>query len=216
MRRMFAIVGLSIGVGCLASAPAEANDFYRQGMKKVAAEEWPAALDLLEKAVLAEPNNLRFGTDYRQAVIEAGEYDRCLAFFEQLVADDPKAANAVMNYGYAHVDNIPVEGAITQVILANTALTHFTAALKLEETWLGRYTRGNSYLYWPPIFGFTQSGMDDLERAIAIARKTEKRAYHGRAWAALGDGYWRLEDPQKAAEIWRRGLELYPGHREIE
>ena len=50
MRRMFAIVGLSIGVGCLASGPAGANDFYRQGMKKVAVEEWPAALDLLEKA----------------------------------------------------------------------------------------------------------------------------------------------------------------------
>ncbi len=189
---------------------AGADDSYRHGMKKVAAEDWTAALDLLEKAVVAEPDNLRYGTDYRQAVIAAGEYDRCLAFFETLVAEHPKAANLLLNYGFAHVDKIPVEGSITQVILANTALTHFSAALELEDTWLGRYTRGNSYLYWPAIFGRTQLGIDDLERAIEMVKKTKKQTYHGGAWAALGDGYWRLENPEKARQIYRQGLELYP------
>ncbi len=215
MRRLFWIVALLLGSAALNGAPAGANDFYDQGMKKVAAEDWLAALDLLEKAVLAEPDNLRVGTDYRQAVIAAGEYDRCLAFFEKLVADNPEAPHALMNLGYAHVDKIPVEGAITAVILANTALTHFTGALELEETWLGRYTRGNSYLYWPAIFGRTQLGIDDLERAIEMAKTMKQRPYHGRAWAALGDGYWRLEDPVKAAEIWRQGLKMYPDHQEI-
>ena len=220
MKRLLWIVALSIGatvlVGGVFGAPANADDDYGQGMKKVAAEDWPAALDLLEKAVLAEPDDLRIGTDYRQAVIAAGEYDRCLAFFAKLVADNPEAPNALMNLGYAHVDKIPVEGAITAVILANTALTHFTKALEMEETWLGRYTRGNSYLYWPAIFGRTQLGIDDLERAIEMAESTKKRPYHGRAWAALGDGYWRLENAEKAAEIWRQGLEMYPDNQEIQ
>ncbi len=198
---------------CLALAlgtPAGANDFYHQGMAKAAAEDWPAALDLLEQAVKAEPNDLRVGTDYRQAVIAAGEYDRCLEFFEQLVAEHPEAPNLLLNYGFAHVDKIPVEGAITQVILANTALTHFSKALELEETWLGRYTRGNSYLYWPAIFGRTQLGIDDLTRAIEMAKETDRKPYHGRAWAALGDGYWRLDDYEKARETYRKGFGLYP------
>ena len=195
--------------------PAGANDFYAEGMEKVAAKDWPNALDLLEKAVAAEPDNLRVGTDYRQAVIEAGEYDRSLAFFEGLVADHPQTPNLLMNFGYAHVDKIPVEGAITAVILANTALIHFSAALELEETWLGRYTRGNSYMYWPAIFGRTQLGIDDLTRAIEMAKEDQRRPYHGRAWAALGDGYWRLSEHDKARETYRKGFELYPEVEEL-
>ncbi len=199
----------------IAGAPAEADDAYQRGLKKVAAGDWAAAVELLEKAVAAEPDNLRAGTEYRQAVIEAGEYDRCLAFFEQLVAEHPKSANLLMNFAYAHVDKIPVEGSITQVILANTALTHFTATLELEETWLGRYTRGNSYLFWPAIFGRTQLGIDDLTRAIEMAKETKSRPYHAFAWAALGDGYWRLEDPEKAMATYREGLKRYPGSQEL-
>ncbi len=214
------IAVLASGLLITSSAPlrgqgAGADHSYRQGMEKVAAKAWPAAIELLEEAIAAEPDNLRYGTDYRQAVIEAGEYDRCLAFLEKLIAEHPEAPNLLMNFGYAHVDKIPVEGAITQVILANTALTHFSAALALEETWLGRYTRGNSYLYWPAIFGRTQLGIDDLERAIEMAKESESRPYHGRAWAALGDGYWRLEDPAKATATYRKGLELYPDSQEL-
>ncbi len=209
--------GLLIACGLLwIGAPAGAGDVYRKGLKKAAAGDWPAAVELLEQAVAAEPDNLRAGTEYRQAVIEAGEYDRCLALFEKLVAEHPTSANLLLNFGYAHVDKIPVEGAITQVILANTALTHFTAALELEETWLLRYTRGNSYLYWPVIFGRTQLGIDDLERAIEMAGETKRRPYHGRAWAALGDSYWRLEDLEKARQTYQQGLELYPGSRELQ
>ncbi len=209
--------GLLIACGLLMiGAPAGANDFYRQGMKKAAAKDWAAAVELLEQAVAAEPDNLRVGTEYRQAVIEAGEYDRCLGFLEQLVEKHPKAPNLLMNFGYAHVDKIPVEGAITQVILANTALTHFTTSLELEESWLGRYTRGNSYLFWPAIFGRTQLGLDDLTRAIEMAKETKSRPYHGRAWASLGDGYWRLDDYEKAMATYRQGLELYPDNQELE
>ncbi len=216
MRAFRVIAVLVIGSVLGTAVPADANDLYAKGMAKVAAEDWPAALDLLEQAVLAEPSNLQVGAEYRQAVIAAGEYDRSLALFEKLVAEHPDSPSLRMNLGYAHVDKIPVEGAITAVILANTALTHFTAALELEETWLARYTRGNSYLYWPAIFGRTQLGIDDLERAIEMAESEDKKPYHGRAWTALGDGYWRLEDPEKAAEIWSQGLKLYPGNQEIQ
>lgn len=214
MRQLIAMTVGAMGL-LVASAPAIANNFYAEGMAKAKAEDWPAALDLLEQAVTADPNNLRVGTDYRQAVIAAGEYDRCLEFLGKVVADHPEAPNALLNLGFAHVDKIPVEGAITQVILANTALEKFSAALELEETWLLRYTRGNSYLYWPAIFGRTQFGIDDLQRAIDMAKELDSMPYHGRAWAALGDGYWRLEDPAKALATYKEGLALYPDNAEL-
>lgn len=198
-----------------AESPAAAGDLWQQGSSAAAEQDWDRALGLFEKAAAAEPDNLRFGTDYRQAAIAAGQYDRCLEFFERLVAEHPGAANAHLNLGFAHVDKIPVEGAITGVILANEALGHFSNALELEETWLGRYTRGNSYLYWPAIFGRTQNGIDDLERAIEMAAEVAKQPYHARAWAALGDGHWRLEDVDKARQVWSRGLEMFPESQEL-
>src|SRR5258708_26619700 len=108
-------------------------------------------LSKMESALAADPDNLRLGSEYRQAVIQTKEYDRSLKFFEKLVADHPKSGNAYLNYGFAYVDKIPVAGSITQVILANTALSYFTKSIELQPSWIGYYTRGNSYLYWPKI-----------------------------------------------------------------
>ena len=60
-------------------------------------------LSKLEAALAADPDNLRYGSEYRQAVIQAKEYERSLKFFEKLVADHPTAANAYLNYGFAYV-----------------------------------------------------------------------------------------------------------------
>src|SRR5579872_1603914 len=69
-----------------------------------------------EAALAADPDNIRLGSEYRQAVIQAKEYERSLKFFEKLVADHPKSGNAYLNYGFAYVDKIPASGSITQVI----------------------------------------------------------------------------------------------------
>lgn len=164
-----------------------------------------------EAALEKAPNDLFRGAAYRQRLIPDKAYDRGIAFFEKLVAAHPEAANAWLNLGYAYVDKIPDAGAITAVILANTALGHFGKALELEETWLARYTRGNSYLYWPPIFGRIELGVADLRRALELAEKLPSRPYHAHAWVALGDAEWRLARPEEARKIWLEGRERYPG-----
>src|SRR6059036_1141392 len=95
-------------------------------------EDAGRSLQALESDLEARPNDLKAGNDYRELVIRTGEYDRALKFFEGLVSRHPEAANAHLNYGFAYVDKIPAAGAITQVILANNALTQFSEALKLQ------------------------------------------------------------------------------------
>lgn len=201
----------------------DAPSLYKEGLAAVEAEDYEAAFDKLEAAVAAEPDNLRYGTAYRQAVIAAAgnedkePYDRCIEFFKKLVEAHPDASNAFLNLGFAYVDKIPAEGAITQVILANTSLGYFGNAIELEDTWLGRYSRGHAYLFWPAIFGRAPNGIADLEKAIEIAEQNgDAKPYHARAWAALGDGYWRLDNLDKAREIWKQGLEKFPGDPELE
>jgi tetratricopeptide (TPR) repeat protein len=173
-----------------------------------------AAQDLgrMESALAADPNNIRLGSEYRQAVIKANAYDRALKFFEKLVADNPKAGNAYLNYGFAYVDKIPASGSITQVILANTALSHFTKSIELEPSWIGYYTRGNSYLYWPKIFGRAQLGVADLEQAMKLQKAEKLKSYHARAYVSLGDGYWKMDEVEKAKATWREGLKHFPDH----
>jgi tetratricopeptide (TPR) repeat protein len=177
-----------------------------------------SGLARLEARVAAAPDDMRAANDYRMAVVAAAGdrstrlYDRAIAFFEKLVAEHPTAANAHLNYGFAYVDKIPAAGTITQVILANNALTAFTKSLDLRPSWIGYYTRGNSYLFWPRIFGRTKYGIVDLNEAVALQRAEPRRDYHVRTFIALGDGYWKMDDLDKAVAAWKEGLAEFPGN----
>jgi tetratricopeptide (TPR) repeat protein len=170
------------------------------------------SLDELERQLTSAPDDIQAANAYRRSVIETGVYDRALGFFETLVAANPKAANAYLNYGFALVDKIPAAGSITQVILANSALTQFTASIELRPTWIAYYTRGASYLFWPKIFNRAALGVADLEKALAIQRSEPKRTYHVRTFVALGDGYWKIDDLPRARATWQKGLDEFPGH----
>lgn len=175
-----------------------------------------ATLPQLEAALAADPNDMKAANEYRKAVIQTGEYDRAIEFFKKLVTDHPKAAYAWLNYGYAYVDKIPAAGSITQVILANTALTNFTKSIELDRSWIALYTRGNSYLYWPKVFGRGPLAVTDLEEAVAISKKGPQKKVYVRAWIALGDAYWRTDQPDKAKATWKEGLALFPGDPQLE
>jgi len=212
------VFATSAGAGA-ASVPASpaATAAYQAGLAAVAAGDDAGALDRFESALAADPDDLRAADQYRKAVIRTGEYDRGIAFFERLTADHPDSANAWLNYGYAYVDKIPAAGAITQVILASEALSRFSRSIEIERSWLALYTRGNSYLYWPKIFGRAPLGVADLEAAVALARQASRlRPVYVRSWIALGDGYVKTDQPERARAIWREGLTLFPGDPQLE
>ena len=180
--------------------------------KADATTEDATSLDALEQRAAAEPDDLRAGAEYRQQCIAEKAYDRCIAFFETLAAEHPDSDAVLLNWGYAYVDKIPDAGAVTQVILADTALKRFTAALEIDDSWLALYTRGNSYVYWPAIFGRTKLGIADLEKAVARSEALGDAApaYHAHAYAALGDAYWRLDDLATARSWWQKGHDRFP------
>jgi hypothetical protein len=124
------------------------------------------------------------------------DHDRCIAFFKQLVADNPKAPNAWMNLGYAYVDKIPAEGAITQVLLANTALGHFSAALDLRRAGWDA-TRGATATILAGDLRAYAVGIADLEKLSSCpSRRKSAATMHGpiEVWAGA---YWRLNDLEK-------------------
>src|SRR5438309_1796707 len=209
-----AAAALIVGLAAY-GAPASPEASFQAAQKARATGDLTAALAGFETALALDPDNIRYGSEYRQAAIQAKEYERSLKFFEKLVADHPNSAKAHLNYGFAYVDKIPAAGSITQVILANTALTEFTRSIDISPSWLAYYTRGNSYLFWPKIFGRAPLGVADLEKAFAIQKKEPTKSYHVRVYISLGDGYWKIENSEKARAIWSEGLRLFPGNRAL-
>src|SRR5206468_12282500 len=113
--------------------------FIGAQLNALAAEEAAAALPSMESALEKDPDNLRLGAEYRQAIIQTSQYDRGIKFLEKLVAEHDGAANAHLNYGFVYVDKIPASGSITQVLLANNALTQFSRSIELKPSWIAYY-----------------------------------------------------------------------------
>jgi tetratricopeptide (TPR) repeat protein len=197
------------------------EDAFQGGIKEIEAQDWDKALDLLETALMAQPDNLRYGSEYRRAAIlraeslhgkegKPADFDRPIKFFERLAAANPAAANAFLNYGLAYVDQVPVVDALTRMNVANAALGEFSKSLQLRPSWVGYYTRGTSYLYWPKFFGRAKLGVADLETAVKMQEAGPKKPYYAHAWVALGDGYWKIDDLDKARSTWSEGLKEFP------
>jgi tetratricopeptide (TPR) repeat protein len=206
---MLLLAGLAWAGGA-ARAATRAVEEQGRGTPPPAAAEASAELGRMEAALAGDPDNLRIASEYRHAVIRAGAYDRALDVFEKLVTDHPRAAFAWLNYGYVYVDKMPVAGAITQAILANDAVQKFNRSIELKPSWLAFYTRGNSYLYWPKVFGRGPLALADLNAAVEMSKGEPKRVYHVHAWVALGDAYWRTDQPARAQATWEEGARRFP------
>ncbi|HEV8578779.1 MAG TPA: tetratricopeptide repeat protein [Thermoanaerobaculia bacterium] len=200
---------------CLGSAAVAGS--FEEAMKAVAAGNDAAALQLFEAALATDPDNLQASNEYRKAVIRTGQYDRAIDFYGKLTAAQPQAAFAWLNYGYAYVDKIPAAGSITRVILANNSITNFSKSIEIKRTWIALYTRGNAYLYWPKVFGRAPLAVADLEEAVAIARKEpQRKKVYVRAWIALGDGYLKTDQPEKAKAVWREAQQLFGNQPQLQ
>jgi tetratricopeptide (TPR) repeat protein len=212
-----AAVSISTSTAFAESAAFEAAE------KALTTKDYATALTQYETALRADPDNLRYASQYRQAVLQQAktlhpkegspaDFDRPIKFFETLVAEHPNAATAQLNYGFAYVDKMPASGAITQVIMANTALGFFAKSIEIKPTWLAYYTRGNSYLFWPRIFNRTKLGVADLEEAYKMQKAGPPKSYHLRVYISLGDGYWKTDELDKAKAMWKEGLAIFPNN----
>lgn len=217
MKRLFlletAVLVLAACTSSLASPAAEAN--CRDAMAAVQSNDFAKALHCLELAIADEPDNVRYASEYRQVIIRSKDFDRSIDYFAKLLANYPNSANLHLNYGFAYVDKIPAAGSITQVILANTALGEFSKAVEIDPSWIALYTRGASYLFWPKLFNKAPLGVADLERALALQHNSPKKSYFVRTYIALGDGYCKMDQIDKARETWQEGLRQFPNNPQL-
>ena len=168
-------------------------------------------MDELEARLAQDPASLRVAAEYRQLVIDTGTYDRSIKLFERLAKDPRGGANRFVNLALATVDKVPVAGSFRRALLGRDAIDALTRAIAIEPTPLAYLVRGLVNLYYDQfIFHRTDKGVADLEIARRLSAAYPQVRYAPRILIALGDGYWRLNQHDKAREVWREGLASCP------
>jgi tetratricopeptide (TPR) repeat protein len=168
-------------------------------------------MDELEARLAQDPASLRVAAEYRQLVIDAGAYDRSLKLFERLAKDPRGGANRYVNLALATVDKVPIAGSFRRALLGRDAIEALSRAIAIEPTPLAYLVRGLVNLYYDQfIFHRTDKGVADLEIARRLSVAYPQVRYAPRILIPLGDGYWRLNQHDKAREVWREGQASCP------
>ena len=176
----------------------------------------PAALASLERAIAADPENLRTAADYRQMAIAAGDFDRPIDFLEKLAKRPNPGPNVFLSLALAYVDKVPTSGDIRRLYLGRDAIGAATRSIERKPTPMAYYLRGQINLYYNTfIFKRTARGVDDLKQALALVTADTPPVVVARIYTAMGDGYWRLEDRARAREVWKTGADRFPGDLEL-
>ena len=170
----------------------------------------------LERAVAADPENLRVASDYRQSTIAAGAFDRSIDFLEKLAKRKDAGPNVQISLALACVDKVPASGEIRRLYLGRDAMNALTRAIERQPTVLAYFLRGLINLYYNNIiFKRIPRGLTDLQQALSLVSTQTPSALTARVQIAIGDGYWRLDDRAKAREVWTAAATAFPDNVEL-
>jgi tetratricopeptide (TPR) repeat protein len=170
----------------------------------------------LERALAADPENLRIAADYRQLAIAAKDFDRPIGFLEKLTKRKDAGANSFLSLALAYVDKVPTSGDIRRLYLGRDAMSALTKSIERKPSPLAYYVRGQINLYYNNfIFKRIPRGLEDLKTALRLATAETPAIVIVRTYIAMGDGYWRLNDRAKAVETWKTAAERFPEDAEL-
>lgn len=169
------------------------------------------ALQHYEAEIAQKPEDLVLASEYRQAAIAAGTFDRSIHFFEKLAKQKNSGPNVQISLALALVDKAPVVGEVRRAYVGFDAIGAVTRAIAQAPSVLAYYIRGRINLgYDKLIFHRTDKGVADLEHALTLVTPATPPAMIARVYLSLGDGYYKLDQFAKASEAWAKGHALAP------
>jgi hypothetical protein len=167
----------------------------------------------MEDAIAKDPENLKLAAEYRQLVIASNEFDRSTRLFERLAKQKGSGPNVQISLALAYVDKVPVSSRIRHVYLGRDAMNALTRAIERQPTPLAYFVRGLINLFYNNfMFHRAPLGVADLEKALSLVHDDTPPGLVERILIALGDGYWRAENPAKARDVWTSAAKKFPAN----
>ncbi len=176
----------------------------------------PRRLQTLEQQVASDSENLVLAAEYRQAIIEAAQFDRAIDFFKRIVKNHT-GANVQLSLALAYVDRVPTSGELKRLYLGRDAMSALTKSIAQRPTVLAYFLRGVINLYYNrSIFNRTDKGVADLTQALRLVDSDTPPLLMARTQRALGDGYFRLGQLGKARELWSAAAAQNPDDQALQ
>jgi hypothetical protein len=102
----------------------------------------PAVFADFEARLLKEPNTLRLGADYRQAIITGKQFDRAIKFFRDLVRRNRRRKTPASTTRSPTSTRSRTRAGSRSRFSAATRSTPSARRLQLGPNWLALYVRG--------------------------------------------------------------------------
>jgi hypothetical protein len=189
------------------------------GEGEVAAGE--ALLLEWEAQVRKQPGDVSVSSQYRAQCRNLGVSKRAAEFFKMLLPAHPRVRNLRLQLAMAYVDQITLGGTmVAKALLAHRSLDQLNQLVAADSTWWPAvYARAMNHLHWPTYLQHADDAAADFERCLRVqsdAGGLGMHAYYVRTFVGLGDARVQLGAFAAAQEVWRQGLQLFPGHPELE
>lgn len=187
------------------------------------AAEATEELASLEREIERRTDDIALASRYRARCTLLQQRARSIEFLEDLTGRQPGTRNLHFQLALAYIDAIPTCGGVAAVVskgtLARKSLDQLDLLVSADARWWpALYARGMNHLHWPRALRHSQSAAEDFKRCIELCSGPEaqpRRNYHVRAYVGQGDALAKDGDVAAARAAWRRGLELFPGTREL-
>ncbi len=174
------------------------------------------ALQRLEREMIEDPKSLELSNYYRQLSVVEKKFEQSINYFKERVAQTNTPNEMYYNLAFAYIDKIPTVGPMGSGFLSKRAIAQFQKVIdRTSNDWVAIYGIGMNYLHWPDYFKKNDSAIAYLEQALNLQQGVEKKPYHILTYIRLGDAYAKSGQVEKAYEVWRAGLQLYPDHPDL-
>jgi len=209
----------------LALKPDHADVLYLLGGIALQAGSPPSAVELLERAIKANPGNGSFYTTLGEAYRQSKRLNEALAAFERSTALDPKNAAAHYHKGLVLIAigrKTEAADAYERAVALDPKNPQALNNLGATLNELGRYadsleifTRALALAPDDPMIlanlGHAQTMVGDGEKAVeTLLRATRVLPTNPAAWGNLGNAYRRLGKADEAIEAYQRAVALAP------
>lgn len=129
------------------------------------------------------------------------------------IGEDPTNAELRVALGTALVAKLQNDTppGIQQGIVWGQADQAYAKAIELDPAhWTARYSRAFGTSFIPPQFGRQPEAIRQFEELVALQEQGAPEPEHAQSYFQLGRLYNESGNVEKAREVWRRGLALFP------
>jgi len=134
------------------------------------------------------------------------------------IADDPANAELRVALGTALVAKLQNDTppGVQQGIVWGQADAAYAKAIELDPGhWTARYSRAFGTSFIPAQFGRRPDAIKQFEELISIQEQDAPKPEYAQSYFQLGRLYGESGNVEKAREIWRRGLALFPDDEQL-